>query len=107
MASQTAARDRIEAQIAQIPRLRGTGPNPFDYDQWDARTDEVLTGTFGGGSAELERYRREVGTGGRLPGVRGNAGNMTLNIHGKWGILERLVRAEALLVEFADGLATD
>ena len=31
----------------------------------------------------------------RVAGVRGNAANMTLNIHGQWGILERLERAEA------------
>ena len=98
-----ADRARIEAQIALIPRLRGTGPNPFDYDQWDARTREVLESAFGAESEEAARYRREVGEAGRAAGVRGNAANMTLNIHGEWGILKRLDRAEALLRELAAG----
>ena len=101
MAPNSAAHDRIAAQLAEIPRLRGTGPNPFDYDQWNARTVEVLGATFGVGSAEVDRYQRDVGEGGRVSGVRGNADNMTLNIHGEWGILGRLGRAETLLTEFA------
>lgn len=101
MAVDAADRDRIRAQLALIPRLRGTGPNPFEYDQWDARTGEVLAAAFGAESGVLARYEREVRTGGRMAGVRGNAANMTLNIHGQWGILERLERAEALLRELA------
>ena len=101
MSTTTADKARIEAQIALIPRLRGTGPNPFDYDQWDARTAEVLTAAFGADSDEVARYQRVVGEAGRVAGVRGNAGNMTLNIHGQWGILERLERAESLLRELA------
>ncbi len=103
MPASTADKARIEAQIALIPRLRGTGPNPFEYDQWDARTVEVLTAAFGAESDEVARYQREVGEGGRVAGVRGNAANMTLNIHGQWGILERLERAESLLRELASG----
>ena len=103
MSTTTADKARIEAQIALIPRLRGTGPNPFDYDQWDARTAEILTAAFGADSDEVARYQRVVGEAGRVAGVRGNAGNMTLNIHGQWGILERLERAESLLRELASG----
>ena len=103
MPASTADKARIEAQIALIPRLRGTGPNPFDYDQWDARTAEILTAAFGADSDEVARYQRVVGEPGRVAGVRGNAGNMTLNIHGQWGILERLERAESLLRELAAG----
>ncbi|MXY71467.1 MAG: hypothetical protein F4Y97_00345 [Dehalococcoidia bacterium] len=103
MPATDADRTRIEAQIALIPRLRGTGPNPFEYDQWDARTVEVLTAAFGAESDEVARYQRDVGEAGRVAGVRGNAANMTLNIHGKWGILERLERAESLLRELAGG----
>ena len=101
------SRARIERQIAQIPRLRGTGPNPFDYDQWDARTTEVLIATFGSDSGEVIRYQQEIHTDGRAEGVRGNANNMTLNIHGNWGILERLRRAEVLLAELAATLPQD
>lgn len=99
-------RERIEAQIEKIGRLRGSGPNPFDYYQWDARTVEVLNSIFGADSPELARYYQAAGIRGRLPGVRGQAENMTLNIHGQWGILGRLERAEALLRELAGSLTS-
>ena len=35
----------LSTQIAKIPRLRGTGPNPFEYDRWDARTRESVSYT--------------------------------------------------------------
>ena len=91
------ARQRIQAQIDAIGRLRGDGPNPFDYDIWNARTLEVLKATYGDGSPELKAYFDAAGERGRLPGVRGQAENMTLNIHGPWGILHRLERGEAVL----------
>jgi hypothetical protein len=99
------ARERIQSQIDRIPRLRGTGPNPFEYDLWEDRTVEILHATFGEGAPELERYFQAAGKRGRLPGVRGQAENMTLNIHGSWGILGRLERAEAVLRDFASSLA--
>jgi hypothetical protein len=98
------ARERIEALKARIPSLRGTGPNPFDYNQWDARTIEVLTAVFGAGSPELERYHEAAGIRGQLPGVRGEAENMTLNIHGQWGIRGRLERAEKVLTDLVTQL---
>ena len=99
------ARERIESQIQQIGRLRGSGPNPFDYTIWDQRTIELLIAIFGEGSPELARYHDAAGIRGRLPGVRGQAENMTLNIHGEWGILGRLNRGEQVLRELADSLA--
>lgn len=90
--------------MARIQWLRGTGPNPFEYNQWDARTIEVLTAIFGMGSPELERYHEAAGIRGRLPGVRGQAENMTLNIHGQWGILGRLERAEKVLADLVTQL---
>ena len=98
------ARASIEAQVAKIAWLRGTGPNPFDYGLWDERTRELVDALFGGDSAERSRYDAAVGKRGRLPGVRGEAEDMTLNIHGQWGILGRLERAEALLNELAASL---
>lgn len=91
------SRVRLQAQIDSIGRLRGSGPNPFDYDLWNSRTMEVLRAIYGEGSQELRDYHDAAGERGRLPGVRGQAENMTLNIHGPWGILSRLDRAEALL----------
>ncbi len=93
----THARTVIEDQLRGIPRLRGTGPNPFDYNQWDARTQEVLVAIYGEDATELQQYHQAAGVRGRLPGVRGQAENMTLNIHGQWGILGRLERAESVL----------
>lgn len=98
------ARARIQEQIDRIGRLRGSGPNPFDYNQWDDRTVEVLRALYGDGSAEMQRYHDAAGKRGRLPGVRGQAENMTLNIHGPWGIRARLDRAEAVLNELAKAL---
>src|SRR5690554_1570793 len=98
------AKALLEAQLSRIPWLRGTGPNPFDYDQWESRTREIAEETFGPDSDEMRRYDEEVGKRGRLPGVRGPAENMTLNIHGQWGIRGRLDRAEALLTEFIRSL---
>jgi len=98
------AKARIDDQIGRIGRLRGSGPNPFDYDMWDSRTTEVLTAIYGDGSAELQRYFEAAGKSGRLPGVRGQAENMTLNIHGPWGILSRLDRGEVVLRELSASL---
>jgi hypothetical protein len=100
------AKARIQAQIDTIARLRGTGPNPFDYDLWNARTLEVLVATYGDGSPEVKAYFDAAGERGRLPGVRGQAENMTLNIHGPWGILHRLERGEAILRGFIDQLTS-
>ncbi len=100
----THARSVIEEQLSGIPRLRGTGPNPFEYNQWDARTQEVLVAIYGEGAEELQQYFEAAGVRGRLPGVRGQAENMTLNIHGQWGILGRLERAESVLRSLAAAL---
>jgi hypothetical protein len=91
------AKERIQQQIHLIGRLRGSGPNPIDYARWDSRTAEVLVATFGADSPELAAYEEAAGKRGRLPGVRGIGENMTLNIHGPWGIHARLERAEAVL----------
>ena len=104
-ASSARARAAIDGQVARIPWLRGTGPNPFEYGIWEQRTQEVLRAAFGEDSAEIEQYYQAAGVRGRLPGVRGAAEDMTLNIHGQWGILGRLERAEAVLTSLAAGLA--
>lgn len=98
------ARQALETQIKEIGWLRGTGPNPFDYGLWDERTREVLEAVWGADSPEVDRYEEAAGKRGRLPGVRGQAENMTLNIHGPWGILSRLGRAEPILRELAASL---
>ena len=87
--------------MTAIKKLNGSGPNPFDYDIWQARAVEVLTALYGEDSPELSRFHEAAGIRGRLPGVRGQAENMTLNIHGPWGIHARLERAEAVLHDLA------
>jgi hypothetical protein len=91
------AREQLASQLGAIARLRGSGPNPFDYDLWQTRTRELIAAVYGEDSPEMERYEEALGIRGRLPGVRGQAENMTLNIHGQWGILGRLDRAEPVL----------
>ncbi len=91
------ARARLEELLKGIAALRGSGPNPFDYDLWENRAREVLEAMYGPDSPEFARYAEAVLKRGRLPGVRGLEENMTLNIHGPWGILARLDRAEAVL----------
>lgn len=95
----------LQQQIDGIGRLRGSGPNPFDYDRWQARTVELIDDIFGAASDEARRYYEAAGIRGRLPGVRGQADNMTLNIHGQWGILGRLDRAEVVLRDLVRALA--
>jgi hypothetical protein len=99
------AKERLQEQLERIARLRGTGPNPFEYNIWDARTVEVISAIFGVESPELARYHEQAGLRGRLPGVRGQAENMTLNIHGQWGILGRLERAEIVLRDLIAGVS--
>lgn len=87
----------LEKQLRGIARLRGTGPNPFEYGLWDSRSKELIADVYGPDSPEFARYLEAAGIRGRLPGVRGSADNMTLNIHGQWGIRGRLERAETVI----------
>lgn len=106
MDASTAARARgaLQGQVDRMGRLRGSGPNPFDYDRWQARTTELVDAIFGEDSAEAVRFYEAAGIRGRLPGVRGQAENMTLNIHGPWGILSRLERAQSVLEDMVRSL---
>ena len=91
------ARERLVGLSRRIKRLRGTGPNPFDYWIWADETRAVIEMIFGVDSPEARSFSEIVGTRGRTPEQRGQQDNMTLNIHGEWGIWARLDRCEALL----------
>ena len=91
------ARERIDGLTKRIKRLRGTAPNPFDYWIWADETRAVLEVVFGLDSEEARAFSEIVGTRGRTPEQRGQLDNMTLNLHGEWGIWARLDRCEALL----------
>ncbi len=101
----TRARAALDQQIERIAWLRGTGPNPFEYGLWDERTQELLEQLFGADSNEVAAYQEAAGKRGRLPGVRGQGDNMTLNIHGPWGIRARLERGEKVLRELSSALS--
>jgi hypothetical protein len=96
------ARDRLVGLTKRLKRLRGTGPNPFDYWIWADETRAVIEMTFGIDSEEARRFSEIVGTRGRTPETRGQQDNMTLNLHGDWGIWARLDRCEALLNAILD-----
>jgi hypothetical protein len=91
------AKERLTGLTRRIKRLRGTGPNPFDYWIWADETRAVIEMIFSIDSPEARSFSEIVGTRGRTPDQRGQQDNMTLNIHGEWGIWARLDRCEALL----------
>jgi hypothetical protein len=91
------AQERLVGLTRRIKRLRGTGPNPFDYWIWADETRAVLEMVFGIDSDAARAFSEIVGTRGRTPEQRGQLDNMTLNLHGEWGIWARLDRCESLL----------
>lgn len=88
---------RLRAVTARIARLRGTGPNPFDYWIWADEARAVVELIYGVDAEIAQRFNEVVGTRGRTAEQRGQADNMTLGLHGEWGIWARLDRAEAVL----------
>jgi hypothetical protein len=94
----------VQSQLERIAYLRATGPNPFDYWVWADSTEAVLLQAFGSDSPEALRFLEAVSEPGRTNDQRGIADNMTLGIHGEWGIIARLTRAEGALREIAGEL---
>ncbi len=84
-------------QLGRIARLRATGPNPFEYFIWADETASIVSELFGEGSDELQAFRMAVIDSGRTDDQRGILDNMTLGLHGEWGIWARLDRAEHVL----------
>ena len=98
------ARARLAGLHQRIARLRGTGPNPFDYWIWADETRAVLEMILGIDSEAVRAFNEIVGTRGRTPDTRGQADNMTLNLHGDWGIWARLDRCDALLARLLQSM---
>jgi hypothetical protein len=98
---QDAVRDKahqaVTGAIENIQRLRGTGPHPFDFWLWADETTQLLETIFGQGAPEADGFATIVYERGRTRDQRGAADNMTLGIHGEWGIRARLSRAGAYL----------
>ncbi len=87
----------LQAQLARIAYLRGTGPNPFDYWLWADYTEAIIAQAFGAGSPEAIEFEAAVHEPGRTRDQRGLNENMTLGLHGEWGIWARLHRAQRVL----------
>jgi len=104
IATSDRAKERLAGLTKRIKRLRGTGPNPFDYWIWADETRAVLEMVFGVDSAEARGFSEIVGTRGRTPEQRGQLDNMTLNLHGEWGIWARLDRCEAHLTHILEAM---
>lgn len=96
------AKVRLEGQLTRLNRLRGTGPNPFDYWIWADETRAVLGLLYGAESAEARDFTEIVHGRGRTVDQRGHLDNMTLGLHGEWGIWARLDRAEAVLTTLVE-----
>ena len=98
---------RLLAMYQRIARLRGTGPNPFDYWIWADETHAVIKMIFGNDSEEARTFSELVDTRGRTPDQRGQQDNMTLNLHGDWGIWARLDRVERMLAPVLRSMGAD
>lgn len=95
------ARKVIQRQLERIAHLRATGPNPFDYWLWADATESLIAQAFGAESAEATALREAVSERGRTIDQRGLADDMTLGLHGEWGIWARLDRAQEVLQQIA------
>ncbi len=91
------ARDLLTGSKDRIQRLRAMGPNPFDYWIWADETAQLLETVFGKGAPQALLFAEVVYERGRTFDQRGAMDNMTLGIHGDWGIRARLDRAEVML----------
>ena len=87
----------VETAQLRVRRLFATGPNPFDYWIWADETITALGEILGPDAADVREFTAIVRESGRTADQRGVLDNMTLNIHGPWGIHARLHRAEPLL----------
>jgi hypothetical protein len=101
-AVRTRAQDLIREAVQKIQRLRGTGPNPFDYWIWADETAQLLEAIYGRGSTLVDGFTEIVYERGRTRDQRGAFDNMTLGIHGEWGCRARLNRAEPYLQKLAE-----
>ncbi|MER3421093.1 MAG: hypothetical protein C4290_11470 [Chloroflexota bacterium] len=104
-ATRDKARTIIADQLQKIQRLRATGPNPFDYWIWADETVQALEAIYGRASAETQGLAAILYARGRTRDQRGALDNMTLGLHGEWGIRARLNRAEPYLNRLLEQLA--
>ncbi len=98
---QEAVRSKGQAMVEdarqKLERLRATGPNPFDYWIWADETVQKLDTIYGREADQTQDFAAIVYERGRTRDQRGAFDNMTLGLHGPWGIRARLDRAAAHL----------
>jgi hypothetical protein len=99
------AQQAVQKQLDRVAYLRATGPNPLDYWVWADQTEAMLRQAFGETSEEASTFREAVSERGRTSDQRGLLGDMTLGLHGEWGIWARLGRGQTVLERIASAPA--
>ena len=88
----SAAIDKLQRQLDQVPWLRGRGPISYNYGQWVDETHHLLVTLFGAGSAQEAGFLEIVGEGAEARGW-----GLPLAPANQWGMQARLARAESFL----------
>jgi hypothetical protein len=96
----TTPAEKLQAQLAHVPWLRGRGPVSYDYGKWVDKTHHILLTLFGAGSPEEQGFLEIVGEGAEARGW-----GLPLAPENPWGMQARLERAEAYLRSLLGALA--
>jgi len=91
--------EKLRAQLAQTPGLRGRGPISYDYGRWVDDTHHILFTLFGEGSQEERGFLEIVGEGAEARGW-----GLPLAPQNPWGMQARLQRCEDYLRELISAL---
>jgi hypothetical protein len=94
----SAAIDKLQKQLDQVPWLRGRGPVSYNYGQWVDETHQLLVTLYGEGSSQQASFLEIVGEGAEARGW-----GLPLAPANQWGMQSRLARAET----FLQGLARE
>jgi hypothetical protein len=85
---------KLQAQLEQVPWLRGRGPVSYNYGQWVDETHSILVLLYGENSAEETGFLGIVGEGAEARGW-----GLPLAPDNQWGMQARLDRAETYLLK--------
>jgi hypothetical protein len=92
----TTPQDKLQAQLDQVPWLRGRGPVSYNYGQWVDETHRLLQLIYGAGSEQELGFLGIVGEGAEARGW-----GLPLAPTNQWGMQARLDRAETYLKSLA------
>jgi len=84
--------EKLQAQLEQVPWLRGRGPVSYDYGKWVDNTHRILVTAFGKDSPQSGGFLEIVGEGAEARGW-----GLPLAPDNPWGMQARLQRAEDYL----------